>query len=368
MHWILLILILPYLILLLRIYRNIPATKYSASDNVEWIFVSVIIACRNEEINLPKLLHDLSDQDYNKNYFEVIIVDDHSTDSTWLTASSYNRIQNLIVVRNDGFGKKQAIRCGIKASKSSLIITTDADCSMGSRWLRTIVSFYSENKPDMIICPVRLNVSPGFAGRFQELEFMALQGITAGTVATGNSTMCNGANLSFTRESYITNSDKLHDELTTGDDVFLLHSLKKNKNIKILWLESADAIILTSSCQSFIEFIRQRKKWISKSIYYDDCFTIILGIATFSAVLLQVFLVAGSCFDTRFLPVLSASFLLKSVTDYLILNNVTERYNRKSLLKWFPVSIIFYPVYVLMVIVLWLTGKKDSNSPFPKGI
>src|SRR3954470_21457558 len=47
------------------------------------VFISVIIAARNEEQNIPTLLQSLQDQQYPKHLYEVIIIDDHSTDNTW---------------------------------------------------------------------------------------------------------------------------------------------------------------------------------------------------------------------------------------------------------------------------------------------
>jgi hypothetical protein len=70
--------------------------------------------------------------------------------------------------------------------------------------------------------------------------------------------MCNGANLAFTREAYLNNSDNLHDEITSGDDVFLLHSLKKNHS-KILWLERSDAIVTTASSPTTSSFSTMRR-------------------------------------------------------------------------------------------------------------
>ncbi len=66
----------------------------------------------------------------------------------------------------------------------------------------------------MIICPVAIEAGKGFAGKFQELEFLSLQGITAGTATAGMSTMCNGANMAFTRKAYELHAANLHPEMT----------------------------------------------------------------------------------------------------------------------------------------------------------
>ena len=120
----------------------------------------------------------------------MIIVDDNSTDKTSEIAEGYAGISNLITVNNKGKGKKQALRTGISAAQGNLIITTDADCTMGKNWIRTIASFYEKYKPDLIICPVKIKSSTGFLGKFSELEFMSLQGITAGTAALQEKRLC----------------------------------------------------------------------------------------------------------------------------------------------------------------------------------
>ena len=77
----------------------------------------------------------------------------------------------------------------------------------------------------------------------RSLSILSLQGITAGTAMAGNGIMCNGANLAFTRNTYLNHMENLQFGLPTGDDVFLLHSLKKEADSKIMWLESSDAIV-----------------------------------------------------------------------------------------------------------------------------
>ena len=140
--------------------------------------------------------------------FEIIIVDDNSTDGTAEAFYAFKLTDNIHLISNNGKGKKEAIKTGIMKASGKLIMTTDADCRMGSSWIGTVAAFYEEHKPDMIISPVQIESSPGFFGRFQELEFLSLQGITAGTAYGGNGTMCNGANLSFTKEAYLNNESE----------------------------------------------------------------------------------------------------------------------------------------------------------------
>jgi cellulose synthase/poly-beta-1,6-N-acetylglucosamine synthase-like glycosyltransferase len=358
MQWLLLILTIPYIYILLKIYRNLSKITSFLPLKVSEQFVSVIVACRNEERNLPLLLNDISSQDYNPELFEVLIVDDNSTDGTLNLATGFKGIRNLKVLGNTGSGKKQAVRTGVAASTGNLIITTDADCRMGKSWISTIAGFYSEKTPGLIICPVRLEAGKGFFQGFQELEYLSLQGITAGTAVSGNPVMCNGANMAFTKEVYDRNSGNLHDEIPSGDDVFLLHSLKREPENKIHWLESQEAMVRTNSQKTIGSFIKQRIRWISKAGAYKDRFTRLLAIVTFVTILLQWFLVTAGIFDPVFFLVLLAAFILKSIPDYLILQNTTGRYGKKSLMQLFIPSQILYPVYVMAVFISYLIKNK----------
>lgn len=349
MEWIALILLIPYMFLLLKIYMSLrkiqPYHPHKTSD----VFVSVIVACRNEEKNLHSLLSDLAAQDYNPGLFEVIIIDDNSTDSTIKIASGYTGIKNLKVLSNPGAGKKKLIKTGIEACIGELVITTDADCRMGIKWMKTISSFYSEHRPQMILGPVAIEGTKGFFNRFQELEFLSLQGVTAGTAVDRNPVMCNGANLAFTKEVYNLSSANLHEEKVSGDDIFLLHSIKGKKGNKILWLESPDALATSETSKTLSSFLQQRARWISKAGSYNDRYTQILAIVTFVTILLELFLLISVFFNPLFLIVLLAGFLLKSLPDFLILRNTTIRYKKRTFYgSSFPDSL-----YILFTFFQW---------------
>lgn len=351
MHWLPAILTLPYIITIFVIYIKLRKTKPFFFSLDPAIPVTVVIACRNEEQNLPELLSSLSKQDYPATLFEIIIVDDNSSDSTFKTASAYTGNINVITIKNAGAGKKQAIRTGINASSGQLIITTDADCRMGSRWIKTIAAYYEKYQPDMIIGPVRIESDNSFFGKFQEIEFLSLQGITAGTALSGKSTMCNGANLAFRKSVYVQNQGELHDEIPSGDDVFLLHRIKKNRG-SILWLESADAIVNTCVLTTLESFSLQRNRWISKGKSFSDPYTIFLAIVTFVTITTQISLLVAGIFNTLYFKVFIAVYIIKAITDYLIIRNTAERYGNMKIIDWLIPAQIIYPFYVIWVVCL----------------
>jgi poly-beta-1,6-N-acetyl-D-glucosamine synthase len=350
MQWLPAILILPYLFLLIRIFTGLrKICQFKVSEDPK-TFLSVVVACRNEEKNIHFLLNDLEGQNYPTELFEVIIVDDHSSDRTADIVSSFNGLNNIRVIINNGKGKKQALRSGIIAARGDLILTTDADCRLKRNWVRTISGFYEKSGTDMIIAPVMTVPGNGFFSRFQELEFLSLQGITAGAAMMKEPVMCNGANLAFKKESYLSHSDNLHDEINSGDDVFLLHSLKEDSQTTILWIESPDALISTTPVSTLESFFKQRSRWISKSNHFKDWNTIVLGAVTFLAVVVQAVILFTAIINPSFIPVFIAIFILKSIPDYLILKNTSKRYAREYLMRWFLPSQLIYPFYVILVV------------------
>lgn len=356
MIWIFTIVVFPYLLILLFILRHLPCfdeTRHCLNPTTK---VSVVVACRNEEKTLPLLLEALSHQDYHSDLFEVIIVDDNSSDNTSGIISEFRHIKKLKLVKNEGTGKKMAVRSGLKASGGELILTTDADCLMGSEWISSMVSFYEENKADMIIGPVILEHKPGFFHGLQQLEFFSLQGVTAGSAASGNPVMCSGANLAFTKEAYIKHSDRMHWEISSGDDVFLLHSLKKTNSARIMWINRREAVVTTNPALSLLSFLRQRARWISKAGAYRDRFTQMVAIVTFVTILGLLFFQVLGVFDPAFLSVYGVVILIKSIPDFLILLKTTLSNKRRYLMKWFIPAQILYPFYVGAVVMFSLFG------------
>lgn len=366
----LLLIFLPYFFLLLPIFFGLRKIKPFHRGSDPGLFISVVIACRNEEEDLPFLLSDIASQNYDQDNFELLIVDDNSTDATFNVASAFAGIKNMQVLKNRGSGKKIALRTGIEGARGSLIVTSDADCRAGRNWLWSLASFYSLNDPEMVICPVNINPGRGFFHRFQELEFLSLQGITAGTAAAGDPVMCNGANLSFRKEAYLRNSGNLHDELISGDDIFLLHSLKRKEGNRIFWIESQEAAVTTGHSGSIRSFLSQRARWISKSPRYTDRLTILLGLVTFVTVLALAAILITGFFIGKLLPVYLVALIIKSVPDFLILSNSALRYGNKKIMRWFLPSQLIYPFYIIAAVVFsFAAGRRNQpNYPSPTGI
>jgi cellulose synthase/poly-beta-1,6-N-acetylglucosamine synthase-like glycosyltransferase len=338
-------------------WKNLPAFSCDNDEACnENIFVSIIIAARNEEDNIAVCLEDLCKQDYHSGNFEIIVVDDHSTDNT---ISEVQRIKqrnaniklvNLAEQQSSANGKKAAIASGVDQARGELIITTDADCRFNRQWLSCIVKYYSQHQPVMISAPVAFLPQKSVGGKFMELEFISLVTAGAGALGLNKPLMCNGANLAFRRDVFLELKPFQESEKwASGDDMFLMQNIReKYGSHAIHFLKSSGAIVKTKAPAGVKEFIMQRIRWGSKTRAYPGSFTAMVAAIVFmnSLMLLggTVFLVFSS---GLILPVL-AGWFLKISSDALLLYQGCTFFQRRKLLIWFIPFQIIYVLYITL--------------------
>src|ERR1039457_3799263 len=106
--------------------------------------ISIVISAKNEANNIPSLLNSLKNIEYPENNFEIILVDDNSSDLTYYQADGFrNELPNLKVIKVENKkypGKKGALAIGINNTVNDYILITDADCIVSPGWLQ----IYSE--------------------------------------------------------------------------------------------------------------------------------------------------------------------------------------------------------------------------------
>ncbi len=225
--------------------------------------VSVIIPFRNEEETLPKLIKELLQQDYDKALFEIIVINDHSTDNSLEQLKPFQDKINILI--NPSEGKKQALNTGIDEANGEYIFTIDADCSVGAKWLSTSVKNIIAEDAVLQTGPVFLKETKGFLTQFQAMEWLALMAITQLQFERKNASMANGANLLFKKEVfYEVNGYQGNENIPSGDDQFLLQKIKKKYPKQICFAHHQDCIVRTEAQETFSEMLHQKVRWAGK--------------------------------------------------------------------------------------------------------
>lgn len=333
--------------------------------------VSIIIAARNEAEGIHRTIEALLAQDYNKELTEIIFIDDHSTDHTAEIVQSYaGQGVKLIRLQEDralNSYKKKAIQTAIGQAKGNLIITTDADCRMGTQWLKTIVAYYEEKGFKMISSPVAYDEEKSFFERSQSLEFLYLIGLGASTIGNKQPSTCNGANLAYEREAfYAVGGFQGIDDLASGDDELLLHKIAARYDNKIGFLRNRDAIVYTHAKPNLSEFLQQRKRWASKSTRYKNKSIIVLGVFIWCFNLSVLVNLITGLFFVGYLKIALMQLLLKIGVEFLFLIDVTKFAKRRSLLVLLPVLNVLHVLYIIYIGVAGNSGKYNWKGRMVK--
>jgi peptide/nickel transport system permease protein len=239
-----------------------------------------VIPARNEAANIEACIAGILAQNYPSHLFELIVIDDFSEDETANIVGSialqYNnvrllRLQDFTKDENIVAYKKRAIEIAIEQANHPWIVTTDADCSFTNNWLASYDAYIQEHNCVMIAAPVSYKNTGSFLSVFQVLDFISLQGITAAAVGSGSHTLCNGANLCYSKEAF-ESVGKFSgiDHLPSGDDMLLMHKMKKSYPEKIGYLYAQDTVVTTAPSATLDLFIQQRIRWSSKALGYQD--------------------------------------------------------------------------------------------------
>ena len=334
--------------------------------------ISIIIPARNEEENIGNCLQSIIEQSYPPHLFEVLVVDDHSTDNTAAIIQRYAAYNVKLISLKDYLSaneinsyKKKAIEISIQQSIGELIVTSDADCIFPKNWLTTIASFYENKRPAFIVMPVLISYGKKMIEVFQSLDFMTLQGITGASVHKKFHSMCNGANLAYTKEAFTAvNGFKGIDNIASGDDMLLMHKIYNQFPNNIEYLKSQEVIVTTNPVNTIQQFFNQRIRWASKADQFDDKRIFIVLIIVYFLNVLMVVLPILALISNRSISIMnirlsifnfySYLLLIKTIFELFFLYPVANFFNQTKLLWWFPIAQPFHIVYT--VIAGWL-GK-----------
>ena len=356
MFWLISILLFLYclgIVLLTSAWKGLEL-KRNGKNNAP---ISVIIPARNEENGISDLLRDLSEQSVEFDNFEVIVVDDHSSDNTRqciLDFRESNPALNLQYLVSEGKGKKKALETGIAAASHSWILTTDADCRVGTDWIQSYRESVSE-EINMICGPVSYEENTTLFARLQSMEFAGLIGMGGAGIALKAPNMCNGANLAFRKEIFMElggYQDNLH--LASGDDEFLMHKIASHKPGSVHFNKSRNSIVSTHPHHSMRDFIQQRKRWASKWNHYSISTPKWMAVFTllFYLLLVSGFIMAITGYYSW--QYLGIQLLVKFIFDFIFIRSVMNFLKKQLNLFIFLLMELLYPFYV---IIFGITSK-----------
>ena len=109
--------------------------------------VSVVVCTHNRERYLPKALESLSNQTVPRGDFEVVLVDNRSTDRTREIAETYAEKLDLRYLYEPELGLSHARNAGWRAARAPLVAYLDDDAVASPGWLAAILEAFATVEP-----------------------------------------------------------------------------------------------------------------------------------------------------------------------------------------------------------------------------
>ncbi len=313
--------------------------------------ISVIIAARNEEKYLPELLKILQKQNYPKENFEVIVVDDRSKDSTFQVTKDFQKtFPNLTLIQiekesDNLFGKKNAINSAIKRAKFEILAFTDADCLPTKNWLKSINLFFTE-EIDFLAGFSPLITQSKLLSKLKNLERASIFAITAGSFGWNWAITCTGRNMIYRKSIF----EKIHGfkgigHLKSGDDDLLLQKMSKHIR-KMNFMFSQDSIVKSYDKNHPTEHIDLETRRASKWKYYPISIKF-LTLFFFVYYLIYTFSLVMLIFNNISILQFVQLSIIKIVPEFLLLLAFSAKIKQIKILQIFPLAEIFYIPYFI---------------------
>ena len=329
-------------------------------------FVTVVVPARDEEAHVEACAEALLASDYPPGAFEVVVVDDFSTDATAdrvraLQAATGDPRLRLIRLadrldRPDQGHKGEALAWGIHEAAGRLILTTDADCLADPGWLAAMARAFASPRVGFVAGGVRMAPGPGPLGALQALEFAGLVGVGAGALGAGQPNLCNSASMGYPRRVFeALRVVGAREEPDPWDDEFMLHRIAREPGLEPRFCPSPAAVVTTPTEPSFRAFLDQRRRWAATGARYDEAAGRTARVAWCSHAALLVGALAAP-FLPGLGPWVAGAFGLKALGELAVLVPITGHLGQRRLLAWYPLAAVLHVPYLVGMGLAALAG------------
>jgi cellulose synthase/poly-beta-1,6-N-acetylglucosamine synthase-like glycosyltransferase len=316
--------------------------------------VSVLVAARNEERDLPRLLASLAAQDYPADQCEFILINDGATDRTpeliqaWADRDERFRLINLEDAPIGSVGpKKRALQAGLNFSRGEIILVTDADCCASLAWISCMAGYFTDGV-GAVCGAVRYTPEKTFYSRLAAGEGLMKAVLNAGVIGLGGALSCAGANFAYKKEAFtqVGGFDQGGTSLS-GDDDLLLQRFR-HAGLKIRYNFSPEARVETEPPAHKSEYWLRKRRHLSAGRHYALHWIIlatVLYLGCVATVVMGIMTLAGGHAGYGFAIWWGLFSLSLALVFHYGLNLLGER----RWLSWSLPAAIIFPIWFVLV-------------------
>ncbi|CAN5625088.1 glycosyltransferase [soil metagenome] len=246
--------------------------------------ISVVVAARNEVENIARLLNCLQQQSHRP--FEIVVVDDASTDGTGevvgeavrRSADGHSPEITLVRVTADERAaaalppKKNALTRGIALAQHERLTFTDADCEPGPDWLSGIACQAAPSGSDegaLLIGYGPYKPTRGLLNTFIRYETFVMAMIAAAAVGLGRPFLAVGRNFSYTKSMFASVGGFNHSsESLSGDDDLFVQEVVRREAAPVRYILDERTFVPSAAPTSLRAWVRQKRRHQSAGRHY----------------------------------------------------------------------------------------------------
>ncbi|MEE9371458.1 MAG: glycosyltransferase [Saprospiraceae bacterium] len=338
-----------------QFYSTILSFKSSDSCNNQ-PFVSVLICAKNEEKNIRNCILSIIDQEYPS--FEIIVMDDFSTDGTFgilqdLLAQGHEII--LQKPEKDQLGKKHAIAQGVSLSNGQWLLLTDADCiPKTNQWIASMMQKSTPNK-DLVLGYGAYIKEPRLLNKIIRYEtyYIALQYFTS--AINSRAYMGVGRNLAFRKSAFINNMPFRDFTHASGDDDAIVQSLAKDDNVGICI--NKNGFTYSNPKNTLRQYFGQKRRHISPSLSYSLLHQWKLGILGGTHVSVYALALISFLLGNWTIPVILLA--VRWILIALVSKKLLQIFSEKNLLTFIPILDLFLAIFYFFQLLCIPFKKKN---------
>lgn len=313
------------------------------TDRDSRVEISVVVPVHNEEESISECLHSLLAVDYSQDKYEVIVIDDGSTDGTGDVVRAFTeKHPNVVLISKEHKGRASALNFGLKYAKGKFVLVTDADATIPPDWLTKMAS--ELRQVDVIVGGYYLSSVTSRLEKIQNaycliiFKYGGIKGIPR-----------SGINMGFSK-AVANNLDGFNEHIKSGAGEFVERAQKKGYKARF----NPDIAVQTRGTLSFTEFIKQKLRWREYPLYiltnkvkltksgllgigYTDGLSFILFALTILAIITQ---------DFRYFLVSFVSILLLDILLYI---KPIWRMSKDKKDKNYALYFVMYSVLIMLV-------------------
>ncbi len=336
-------------------WHNIIPAAVTDADLKQRTGASIIILARNEEDTIGHCIRSVLAQDVEDLPFEIIVINDHSTDRTCALVSEIKdprirlfSLQDYPTSIYPPAYKKSGITLAVDQASYPIIITTDADCVLQPTWLRTMVQSMHDPNIKMMTGPVLLEPCRTLLEKMQGIEQLTLMLITGAGIRGRIHDMANGANMAFRKEAFLrVKGYEGNLQYASGDDMFLIEKIRSAFPDGVAFVKSNAAAVFTTPKQDWTSLIEQRLRWAGKNkgLRSQTITRTWWMVGAYHIMLLltgMVVLLHGISWTPFLIMIIS-----KWAMDYVIIDSAATFFNRKKILRYFIPLQLMYGYYMI---------------------